>query len=192
MRRPRVVASIWVYQEGFREEVTSRLDLDGCVGFGKAATGISGEAKGARTVWQAETSQAVCSLESKGQGEGSAPASSMACTTLGKHLPSLAPVSYTQKGFARYSLGVLSAWIFQWLLWPAFLPGTDSKGKVFPSSEGSHSSAGQLYSSLYSGRFSCRVASFWSKDANLLAQSQTDFPECVCVGNSRAYGEWLE
>ena len=45
--------------------------------------------------------------------------------------------------------------------------------------------------SLYSETFSCRVSSFWSKDANLLAQSQTDFPECVCVGSSRAYGEWL-
>ena len=45
--------------------------------------------------------------------------------------------------------------------------------------------------SLYSGRFSCRVASFWSKDANSLAQSQTDFPECVYVGSSRACGEWL-
>lgn len=45
--------------------------------------------------------------------------------------------------------------------------------------------------SFYSGRFSCRVTSFWSKDANLLAQSRTDFPECVYVGSSRACGEWF-
>ena len=70
------------------------------------------------------------------------------------------------------------------------LPGTDSEGKVFPSSERTLPVMGSS-GSLYSGRFSCRVASFWSKDANLLAQFQTDFPECVYVGSSRACGEWL-
>lgn len=97
-------------REGFREEVTSRLDLDGCVGFGKAATGISGEAKrGEGQCGRLRPRRQSVAWRARVRGRGFSPSlSSMACTTLGKHLPSLAPVSYTQKGFARYSLGVLS------------------------------------------------------------------------------------
>ena len=98
-------------REGFREEVISRLGLDGCVGFGKAATGISGEAK--RDEGQCSRlrphRQSVA-WRARVKGMGFSPSLSlMASTTLGEHLPSLAPLSCTQKGFARSYMRVLSS-----------------------------------------------------------------------------------
>ena len=91
--------------------MTSRLDLDGCVGFGKAATGISGEAKrGEGQCGRLRPHRQSVTWRAMVRGMGFSPSlSSMASTTLDEHLPSLAPVSYTRKGFARYSLGVLSS-----------------------------------------------------------------------------------
>lgn len=42
MRRPAIVASVWLIREGFREEVMAELGLEACVGFGTVAISISG------------------------------------------------------------------------------------------------------------------------------------------------------
>lgn len=98
-------------REGFREEVISRLGLDGCVGFGKAATGISGEAKRDEVqCGRLRPRRQPVAWRARVRGMGLSPSfSSMASTTLGEHLPSLTPVSCTRKGFARSYLGVLSS-----------------------------------------------------------------------------------
>lgn len=89
----------------------SGLGLEACAGFGTAAIRVSEEAKsGGGQCGRLRPPKHPVARRVRGWGWGSAPAPPLtASTILGKHLPSLAPVSCILRGFAKYSQRVLSS-----------------------------------------------------------------------------------